>query len=312
MNEAKKGFRAKKHRVASVEPSKPRNFVAKNAKMGGAGAHKDKKKAHKFGDTKHKKDYVEHLQTELEIEMLVERQINETGLDPLRRMKAIQYIANKTGWEINYLELASDEEIMDLYVKVKKGEPVGEAGYGRNRGYAHGFASPTAPSLNRPYRDLSDEGEPEGMFAVVIDGRPWKEFTSNKAFHVASTIAGKNPNKKVQVRWPDGTLNTVKGWTTESRDMCSVCGQTPCNCTHVTEGAKVDRQAAHITKSMMKKGKSREEAEAIAWAHIKHPKKKKKKAHEGWTHDTLAAELFEQELTYEDTLNNMLAKELKK
>lgn len=41
------------------------------------------------------------------------------------------------------------------------------------------------------------------------------------------------------------------------------------------EGAKVDRQAAHITKSMMKKGKSKDEAEAIAWAHIKHPKKKK-------------------------------------
>lgn len=42
------------------------------------------------------------------------------------------------------------------------------------------------------------------------------------------------------------------------------------------EGAKVDRQAMHITKSMMKKGKSKEEAEGIAWAHIKHPKKKKK------------------------------------
>lgn len=41
------------------------------------------------------------------------------------------------------------------------------------------------------------------------------------------------------------------------------------------EGAKVDRQAAHITKSMMKKGKSKKDAEAIAWAHIKHPKKKK-------------------------------------
>jgi hypothetical protein len=46
------------------------------------------------------------------------------------------------------------------------------------------------------------------------------------------------------------------------------------------EGAKVDRQAAHITKSMMKKGKSKDDAEAIAWAHIKHPKKKKK-AEEG-------------------------------
>jgi hypothetical protein len=38
------------------EPAKPRNFVAKNAKMGGAGAHKDKKKADKQGDVKHKKD----------------------------------------------------------------------------------------------------------------------------------------------------------------------------------------------------------------------------------------------------------------
>ena len=37
------------------EASKPRNFVAKNAKMGGAGQHKDKKKAEKQGDMKHKK-----------------------------------------------------------------------------------------------------------------------------------------------------------------------------------------------------------------------------------------------------------------
>ena len=37
-------------------PPKPRNFVAKNAKMGGAGQHKDKKKADKQGDVKHKKE----------------------------------------------------------------------------------------------------------------------------------------------------------------------------------------------------------------------------------------------------------------
>jgi hypothetical protein len=40
----------------------------------------------------------------------------------------------------------------------------------------------------------------------------------------------------------------------------------------VAEGEKVDRQASHITKSMMKKGKSKKDAEGIAWAHIKHPK----------------------------------------
>lgn len=38
-----------------VEPAKPRNFVAKNAVQSGAGAHKDKKKAMKQGDAKHKK-----------------------------------------------------------------------------------------------------------------------------------------------------------------------------------------------------------------------------------------------------------------
>ena len=38
---------------------KPRNFVAKNAKMGGAGQHKDKKKAAKQGDVKHKKPFAE-------------------------------------------------------------------------------------------------------------------------------------------------------------------------------------------------------------------------------------------------------------
>jgi hypothetical protein len=37
-----------------INASKPRNFVAKNATTGGAGAHKDKKKAAKQGDVKHK------------------------------------------------------------------------------------------------------------------------------------------------------------------------------------------------------------------------------------------------------------------
>ena len=45
---------------------KPRNLVAKNAASGGAGAHKDKKKALKQGDQKHKnKDYAESLAFEL-------------------------------------------------------------------------------------------------------------------------------------------------------------------------------------------------------------------------------------------------------
>lgn len=41
-------------KTTKAEAPKPRNFVAKNAKMGGAGQHKDKKKAAKQGDVKHK------------------------------------------------------------------------------------------------------------------------------------------------------------------------------------------------------------------------------------------------------------------
>jgi hypothetical protein len=37
-----------------IPASKPRNFVAKNQKTAGAGAHKDKKRAEKQGDVKHK------------------------------------------------------------------------------------------------------------------------------------------------------------------------------------------------------------------------------------------------------------------
>jgi hypothetical protein len=42
-------------KTQKAEAPKPRNFVAKNAINTGAGAHKDKKKAAKQGDVKHKK-----------------------------------------------------------------------------------------------------------------------------------------------------------------------------------------------------------------------------------------------------------------
>ena len=43
----------------TVPVSTPRNFVAKNAKTGGAGQHKDKKKAEKQGNVKHRKPFAE-------------------------------------------------------------------------------------------------------------------------------------------------------------------------------------------------------------------------------------------------------------
>ena len=51
-------MKAKEFIIELKKESKPRNFVAKNAKMGGAGQHKDKKLAQKQGDVKHKKDLI--------------------------------------------------------------------------------------------------------------------------------------------------------------------------------------------------------------------------------------------------------------
>jgi hypothetical protein len=48
------------------ETPKPRNFVAKNAKMGGAGQHKDKKKAEKQGNVKHKNKQMDMAESQLD------------------------------------------------------------------------------------------------------------------------------------------------------------------------------------------------------------------------------------------------------
>ena len=50
-----------------IPTEKPRNFVAKNAKMGGAGQHKDKKKADKQGDVKHKAKALELAELRTEV-----------------------------------------------------------------------------------------------------------------------------------------------------------------------------------------------------------------------------------------------------
>jgi hypothetical protein len=42
-----------------IPASKPRNFVVKNQKTAGAGAHKDKKRAEKQGNVKHKQKQFE-------------------------------------------------------------------------------------------------------------------------------------------------------------------------------------------------------------------------------------------------------------
>ena len=69
--------------------------------------------------------------------------------------------------------------------------------------------------FRRSRPDVTGEEEPGGIFTVMIDGRAWKTATSNEAFRMAANVARKYPNKLVQVKWPNGALNTVKEETEE-------------------------------------------------------------------------------------------------
>jgi hypothetical protein len=102
MNEGKTGYKVVKHAAAPKQPKvKKRNPVAKNAAAaiggGAAGAHKDKKKAEKQGDTKHKKrvpaDMMEGAAYDKRLELLLKiAQVKET-LEEAK--KGLYYYVNK-------------------------------------------------------------------------------------------------------------------------------------------------------------------------------------------------------------------------
>jgi hypothetical protein len=282
INENKKGVKAVKHttKAKGVEPPKPRNFVAKNAINTGAGAHKDKKKAVKQGDVKHKnKEYAESLQDKLTAA------ISES-----------------------------------------------------NRGYEHGFASPTAPSLSRRRDRDSGDDEPKGIFTVIINGKPWKEATSNEAFAMAQRVANKHPDKKIAVKWPTGQLNAVKAQgvaegknniddkiiylMTNGIPAEEIARKLDIPVEWVHEVAKYNMPDSAIDyndprnstqgrerfgeQGVAEGGNPKQAAIAIAKKESgKYTKDGKRKTNEGWTHDSLAAELFEIP-SYENRLQEML------
>lgn len=88
-----------------IPASKPRNFVAKNQKTAGAGAHKDKKKAAKQGDVKHKGKVEEYGDTAKGQKMLskvqkraVDRMIKADDKRDAKDAKKNQQTANRA-WD---------------------------------------------------------------------------------------------------------------------------------------------------------------------------------------------------------------------
>lgn len=86
-------------------------------------------------------------------DQLPEQGVAESVLDLNKRHQLIKYLAKTLGWEINYLELASDDELLDLYQQAKSGKLTKQEGTemeGRHGYDDFGFS--LAPG--------HDEGEP--------------------------------------------------------------------------------------------------------------------------------------------------------
>jgi hypothetical protein len=259
IDEGKKGFKVRhKRKVASIEPTKPRNYVAKNAINSGAGAHKDKKKAAKQGDTKHKKTYAEGLEEKYQQQLNEFLPIIAAGAGELAAGAAARYGAGKVGQYVagQAGKMAVNkigDKMMNTQDEINEGDSEGA------------MARQQLITAAKLAIKLAEQMDSE----TQLDA--WVQTKISLASDYIETVFDFLVHGEQDVDKDVETDEEVApGITHQHRHGTMKSTST------AMEGAKVDRQAKHITASMMKKGKSKEDAESIAWAHIKHPKKKKK------------------------------------
>ena len=86
--------------MKASELNKPRNFVAKNAKAttSGAGAHKDKKKAEKQGEVKHKKEKIPMESLEQRLARKIQEETELPDFEARRRGKTPEDLGGSDAW----------------------------------------------------------------------------------------------------------------------------------------------------------------------------------------------------------------------
>lgn len=110
-------------RSLKIAPNKPRNFVAKNAIGSGAGAHKDKKKAAKQGDVKHKKkpdlDETARMSAAVKLQRALERERAKSDASR-RRGEEVMAQAKKDAEKKNVKEAGSPAQQAAIAINMKK------------------------------------------------------------------------------------------------------------------------------------------------------------------------------------------------
>jgi len=211
-----------------------RNFVAKNAPKAGAGPHKDKKKAEKQGDIKHKKELVPMDEDRTEVR---DKDGNVTSWKDEGEWK--KSTAKKDGrGKVTNLSDKARRETEKLSKKEKDVAEVAGAqkcwpghkkvgtqpGTGKNAGkrvndcekieegrfgkdaYERDYDSSIAGMDGSSHREFKRQemehelGHETNNYAVAINGKTWKVFgTRNHAESIARKIQMRDPAKKISV-----------------------------------------------------------------------------------------------------------------
>ena len=198
-----------------------RNFVAKNAPKAGAGAHKDKKKAEKQGDIKHKKELVPMDEERTEVKdkdgkvtswkdegEWKKSTANKDGRGKVTNLsdKARRETEKLSKKEKDVAEVAGPEKCWPGHRKVGT-----QPGTGKNKGKRVNDCEKIEEGRNR--EDDWDEGntEPPNNFAIYINGKKWKVLAGRGTY--ADDYREKAQYRQLQDMCARKSEATGKKWT---------------------------------------------------------------------------------------------------
>jgi hypothetical protein len=309
----------KKDRRDPIRTIKARNPVAKNATAaiggGAAGAHKDKKKAMKQGEVKHKKaEYAEHLASSLR-KAVVENAVTEGAVkDLLMNLRAM----NDEEFQKRYNMSKSEARAM---LKKK------DEGFNAEYDDEAGMARSNLLTLARAVKGLFDTIEkndnlPEWAQEKIAKAEMmlvsvWDYMLSQKEQGIDPKVTELNKNTLGSYVKKAGQdiVDRSSAASYRSGAAGDKYNRADTSQKELSREKGIDRALSKLTKEGL-----RDPKDNPCWKGYKPVGTKKKGGKtvpncvpkEGWTHDSLAAELFETENTYEDRLTNLLNKRLGK
>lgn len=279
----------KKDRRDPIRTVKPRNFVAKNAvaTTSGAGAHKDKKKAMKQGEVKHKKkEYAEHLN------VMLKTAITEN-------LQSVNWIEKVRGEVESGRDL--DDALEDLRYEL-------ENKYGADENTVANILAKVEINLSDlRYGDDADEGF-DGEYDDEAGMADNNLETMKRAVQGIDNLIDSGDNLP---EWCQEKIAVAKSMLVAVWDYMESEEQSVSEARANTAGVRAGLAKRNKAPLSAEEQRAKDKAKSDKWLE-KERAKQKAKANEGWTHDSLAAQLFETENTYEDRLANLLNKKLGK